>query len=155
MSFYVTSQSPKPGYDCYPIKNWAKAGLQKQSVVRLDKMLRLQPDDVQDFIGHLSDIDIMLIELELARIANRSQWGRKWFPTHAKAYLRCRGHRPATDPILRSLAAPFFMQKMRRLTRIKSRQINGIKGRKALFSYNKVLRKESVTWKRRLHFSSP
>lgn len=73
MSFYVTSQSPKPGYDCYPIKNWAKAGLQKQSVVRLDKMLRLQPDDVQDFIGHLSDIDIMLIELELARIANRSQ----------------------------------------------------------------------------------
>ena len=73
MSFYVTSQSPKPGYDCYPIKNWAKAGLQKQSVVRLDRMLRLQPDDVQDFIGHLSYIDIMLIELELARIANRSQ----------------------------------------------------------------------------------
>ena len=71
MSFYATSQSPKPGYDCYIIKQWEQAGLDKPTVIRLDKCLKLFPANFGDYIGHLTDQDIILIQLELARIANR------------------------------------------------------------------------------------
>lgn len=71
MSFYATSQSPKPGYDCYIIKHWQEAGLDKPTVIRLDKCLRLFPADFGDYIGHLAEQDIILIQLELARLTNR------------------------------------------------------------------------------------
>ena len=70
MSYYATSQSPKPGYDCYPIKLWKEAGLKEQTVIRLDRRLRLIPSDFKEYIGRLSDQDILLIQLECARIAN-------------------------------------------------------------------------------------
>ena len=71
LSYYATSQSPKPGYDCYPIKSWREAGLKEQTVIRLDKRLKLRPSDLSDYIGRLSEQDILLIQLECARIANR------------------------------------------------------------------------------------
>lgn len=71
MSFYATSQSPKPGYDCYVLKQWKEAGLSKPTVIRLDKCLRLIPDDFGDYIGHLTEQEIFLIQFELARILNR------------------------------------------------------------------------------------
>ena len=71
MSYYATTKSPKPGYDCYPVKHWQQAGFKEQTVIRLDKRLRLLPSDFQGYIGRLSEQDILLIQLECARIANR------------------------------------------------------------------------------------
>ena len=73
MSYYATTQSPKPGYECYPIKRWKEAGLKEQTVIRLDKRLKLSPSDLQEYIGRLSEQDILLIQLECARIINRKQ----------------------------------------------------------------------------------
>jgi hypothetical protein len=71
MSYYATSKSPKPGYDCYSIRAWKEAGLSEQTVIRLDKCLKLKPSDFRDYIGCLSEQDVLLIKLECARIANR------------------------------------------------------------------------------------
>ena len=71
VAFYVTSQSPKPGYCCYVIKHWQNAGLPMQSNIRLDKSIRLLPSDIKDRIGCLSEQDILFVQLELARMANR------------------------------------------------------------------------------------
>lgn len=71
MSYYATTQSPKPGYDCYPIRSWKESGLDEQTVIRLDKVLKLRPSDIRDYIGRISDQEILLIQLECARIANR------------------------------------------------------------------------------------
>lgn len=71
MSYYATSKAPKPGYDCYSLKDWKAAGLSEQTVIRLDKLLKLIPSDLHEYIGCLSEQDTLLIKLECARIANR------------------------------------------------------------------------------------
>ena len=71
MSFYATSQPSKPEYDCYPIKQWREAGLDKPTVVRLDKCLRLEPNDFHEYIGHLTEQDALILQLELMRVINR------------------------------------------------------------------------------------
>lgn len=71
IAFYTTSQSPKPGYDCYTIRYWQNAGLKRPSNVRLDKALHLRPSDMREYIGRLSEPDILCIHLALAQLAKR------------------------------------------------------------------------------------
>lgn len=71
IAYYTTSQSPKPGYPCYIIQHWQRAGLSKPSNIRLDRPLSLLPSDMLNRIGCLAEQDILLINLELARIANQ------------------------------------------------------------------------------------
>lgn len=62
LSFKITSHSARkrfPGE--YEILQWKAAGLEKPSVVRLSKALRLQESDFVGRMGLLSDSDIMAI----------------------------------------------------------------------------------------------
>lgn len=56
----MTSQPPRSGE--YVLKKWAEAGLDKQTVVRVQKRLVLPPEAFIKRIGVLSAID--MIELE-------------------------------------------------------------------------------------------
>ena len=47
------------------IRNWEEAGLDKPSSVRIEKMLRLRPDDLLGKRGKLSDEDILLFKFRL------------------------------------------------------------------------------------------
>lgn len=71
LAYYVTSQSPVPGYDCFVIKQWKQAGLDRPSTVRLDRHLKLKLSDIGKRLGRLSGQDVLMINFELAKIANR------------------------------------------------------------------------------------
>lgn len=59
----ITSKESRTAKD-YEIKNWQDAGLNKESVIRFDKiMLAMQKDlKEEDYIGHLSEEDIKVIK---------------------------------------------------------------------------------------------
>lgn len=59
----ITSSPPREGYfGEYPIKFWREAGLQKESTVRLSKVLNAEERDLKCKIGRLHPYDIMQIE---------------------------------------------------------------------------------------------
>ena len=68
----VTSNTALNGpYDCI-IDNYEEAGLTVPSIVRLDKIEGLMPNEVGDYIGHLSDDDVSKVEDLLKKIDNDS-----------------------------------------------------------------------------------
>ncbi len=69
LGMYVTGSSPRPGYNDIVIRHWQHAGLSKPSTVRLDKKLTLWPSDMRSKIGKLEQMDILQIDLALARMA--------------------------------------------------------------------------------------
>jgi len=48
-------------YD-HVVIHWEEAGLKKPSVVRVDKLLQLKPEQIKDRIGQLSLVDIAAIQ---------------------------------------------------------------------------------------------
>lgn len=52
--------------DEMPIKYWREAGLDKETHIRLSKLLKLQKNDLVSKVGKLDDRDIMRFELRIA-----------------------------------------------------------------------------------------
>lgn len=63
IGLYITSSSPRPGYDDYIIQDWEMAGLEKQSTVRLDERLRLSHEKILTRIGCISQRDKLLLAM--------------------------------------------------------------------------------------------
>ena len=61
LALYVTSASPRPGYNDYTLADWELEGLKKRSTVRLDYRLRLSPDKFIERLGNVSERDKLLI----------------------------------------------------------------------------------------------
>lgn len=64
IGLYVTSSSPRPGYDDYVMQDWKDAGLSKQSTVHLDERLKLEPEKIQTKIGRVSNRDKLLLAMK-------------------------------------------------------------------------------------------
>ena len=63
MTAPVTSHVPRTEFEGeYKIKNWKKAGLEKESTVRLSKRIKLESRDFDGYIGKLDSIDIFFVE---------------------------------------------------------------------------------------------
>lgn len=62
LSFKITSHKPRYNDRLdYPIKKWAEVGLQKQSTIRISKLLQLIKKDFTHKIGRLHPIDILAV----------------------------------------------------------------------------------------------
>lgn len=59
LSMPMTSQSPRG--DEYAIKHWKEAGLDKQTTIRTEKRLSVLAVDIHEYIGKLSDEDILIL----------------------------------------------------------------------------------------------
>ena len=66
ISFKMTSTNRGDNRDEYQVKEWLKAGLEKPTSVRLQKVLRLEESDFVNKIGRLTAADVMQIEQRLA-----------------------------------------------------------------------------------------
>lgn len=66
ISFKMTSADRGDNQKEYKIKEWQKAGLDKPTSVRLEKVIKLEEGDFVKRIGRLSPADIMQLELRLA-----------------------------------------------------------------------------------------
>lgn len=56
----MTGQPPRFGE--YTLREWRKAGLRKQTVVRIGKRLRLDTSDIIKYIGRLDLADIIVLD---------------------------------------------------------------------------------------------
>jgi hypothetical protein len=63
LALYVTSASPRPGYNDYPLADWESAGLKKRSTVRLDFRLQLDSSKIIKRLGRVSDRDRLLLTM--------------------------------------------------------------------------------------------
>jgi mRNA-degrading endonuclease toxin of MazEF toxin-antitoxin module len=68
LTMYVTSQNKENNPYSIPIQDWKEAGLPKESWTRIDKIVRLDEQDMDRKIGELSQRDLMKI-LQLAKEA--------------------------------------------------------------------------------------
>ena len=64
----VTSKPPRKNYNDYELVDWSAAGLKVKSTVRLDKQLKINSSDILNYIGHLSNKDILAIEQILKNV---------------------------------------------------------------------------------------
>lgn len=64
LGLYVTSQSPRPGYNDYPLADWKEEGLPAQSTVRIEKKLRIPAEKMDSKIGRISQRDKLLLALK-------------------------------------------------------------------------------------------
>lgn len=60
LSLKMTGQPPRKGE--YVLKEWAYAGLKKETTVRLSKKLKLHPNDMIKRLGALHTADIVEIQ---------------------------------------------------------------------------------------------
>lgn len=63
LAFGVYSQIPRPGMNDYVIRDWEKAGLQHQSTIHTDRMIKIDKSKVSNKIGELSKRDSMILAL--------------------------------------------------------------------------------------------
>lgn len=62
----ITSHEPRENYNGeYLIKNWAKAGLSKESTIRLSQILKLEKNDFVKKVGKLQAYDIYNVMQEI------------------------------------------------------------------------------------------
>lgn len=63
----ITSQNRGDEPPEYSIREWQKAGLDKESYIRHDKFIRLRESDLGEKIGRLNEIDQLLLQHRLKR----------------------------------------------------------------------------------------
>ena len=63
VGFGVYSASPRPMTTDFVIQDWKQAGLDHQSTIRTDRLVRIDKSDVHEKIGELSRKDSMLLAL--------------------------------------------------------------------------------------------
>ena len=66
MALKVTSHVPRNEWGEYALQHWQAAGLNKPSMVRIGKRLRLQQSDMVHRIGKLHPLDILNIQRIIA-----------------------------------------------------------------------------------------
>ena len=65
----VTSHAAREDDDYdYAIQEWQYANLSCPSVVRIQKIAQLRPDDIGDYIGHLHITDIVEIQSRMKKL---------------------------------------------------------------------------------------
>lgn len=65
--FKMTGTDRGDHFPEHRIKQWEKAGLTKETSVRLDKALRLDPSTLTSYVGRLEIEDIFQIEQKLSK----------------------------------------------------------------------------------------
>lgn len=69
LSAKITGHDPRPNFfGEYQIIDWGKAGLKKQSTIRLSQIFRISPDYLVHKIGKLQPKDIYFVEKILEQI---------------------------------------------------------------------------------------
>lgn len=66
VGLYITSQSPRPGYRDFPIESWKDCGLEKPSVIRLDKTVPMNSDVCLSKVGELDRNTILRLRINMA-----------------------------------------------------------------------------------------
>lgn len=66
ISFKMTSVDRGDNNKEYQVREWEKAGLDRPTTIRLEKVLKLEEKDFIRKIGKLTDADRMQLELRLA-----------------------------------------------------------------------------------------
>jgi len=61
ISLKITTHEPRYNSD-YPLKYWARAGLDKESVVMTSKILYLKDEDLVRYFGRISEHDMLQIQ---------------------------------------------------------------------------------------------